>query len=91
MDTKIHRHDEVVAKISPSASTLKAKSMPGKSVNPVNRMGPFFNTAEDMDKTVKQSAKLPAKFPLSLKFGFFPAKRMNTATRKGRIIAHTGR
>jgi len=44
-----------------------------------------------MDKTIKQSAKLPVKIPVSLKFGFLPAKRINRATRKGRIIAHRGR
>ncbi len=80
-----------MAKTSPRASTLKAKSIPGKRLNPVNEMGPFFSTQEVMDKAIKQSAILPASVTLSRKFGLLSVKRMNKATSMGTITAHTGR
>ena len=75
----------------PRASTRKAKEMPGKRSNQLNWIGPDFNTTGEMDKTVKHRTTLPKIVQLSLKFGRFPAIRINRDTRAGHRMAHNGR
>ena len=83
-DTNIHRLDDVVAKMRPNASTLKAKSMSGKRWNHVHCIGPSLKTTGRMELTVKKSNTLPMIVQLSLRFGRFPDTKIRTAT----IIGH---
>jgi hypothetical protein len=81
-DTNIHSEDDVVAKIRPNASTLKAKSISGKRLNHVHWIGPSVKTIELMELIVKKSNTLPMSVQLSLRFG----RLLDTKIRKATII-----
>lgn len=90
-DTNIHRQDEVVAKIRPKASTLNAKSIPGKRLNKLHLIGPSFKTNGVMDRTVKNINMLPIIVQLSLIFGRLPDNKIRKEAMVGQRIANNGR
>lgn len=80
----------MVAKIRPKASTLNAKSIPGKKLNNVHLIGPSFRTNGVMDITVKKSNMLPIIVQLSLMFGRLPDNKMRKEAMVGHRIAKNG-
>jgi hypothetical protein len=53
-------------------------------------MGPCSNTTGVMERTIIQSAALPKRVQLSLRFGRFPEIIISTDTIEGHISAQTG-
>ena len=74
----------------PKASTLKAKSTPGKRLNSVHLIAPSFKTNGVMDRTIKKSDILPIIVQLSLMFGRLPDNKMRKETMVGHRIAKSG-
>ena len=80
----------MVAKIRPKASTLNAKSTPGKRLNKSHLIEPSFKTNGVMDMTVKKSSALPIIVQLSLRFGRLPDTKMRKDAMVGHRIAKNG-
>jgi len=90
IDTRIHKKEEVIAKIRPKASTLKLKTIPGHIVIRWYLITFPFKIIGAMEKIIENSTILAIIVQLSLTFGRFLNSNMSKAQIRGHKIANNG-